>query len=325
MITNLTITNFKSITKVTLPCARVNILIGEPNTGKSNILESLGLFSFAYYSRKGYDARSFIRYQQTRNLFHNEVLDYPIAINADDLALSIQFTEDALQGLCQSGGQPLVTFSGNKNDLKIDSSPNPQPLASFKSYNFQRGVNLRLMDTSTLIPPLGDNLASLIISSAKLRSVAEQVLAPFQLHLFLRPLENVEIIRYEQDVVVALPYELLSDTLQRVIFYAAAILHSKDSVIILEEPDAHAFPYYTKYLAELVALDGGGNQFFISTHNPYFLLPIMEKTPVNELAVFITYTRHFETRVRQLRPDELAMSEELDIFGNLDHFIEDGV
>lgn len=41
MIGNLGIRNFKSIKDLDLDCRRVNLFIGEPNTGKSNILEVL--------------------------------------------------------------------------------------------------------------------------------------------------------------------------------------------------------------------------------------------------------------------------------------------
>ncbi len=45
MISNLTIRNFKSIKELSLSCRKLNIFIGEPNTGKSNILEALSLRS----------------------------------------------------------------------------------------------------------------------------------------------------------------------------------------------------------------------------------------------------------------------------------------
>ena len=35
----------------------------------------------------------------------------------------------------------------------------------------------------------------------------------------------------------------------------AAILSNKDSVLVFEKPESHAFPYYVKYLAEIIALD----------------------------------------------------------------------
>lgn len=49
MIKRLGIKNFKSLKDISLECKRVNIFIGEPNTGKSNILEALGLLSWCAY------------------------------------------------------------------------------------------------------------------------------------------------------------------------------------------------------------------------------------------------------------------------------------
>ena len=44
MYKNLEIKNFKSIKELKLNTKKVNLLIGKPNVGKSNILEALGLF-----------------------------------------------------------------------------------------------------------------------------------------------------------------------------------------------------------------------------------------------------------------------------------------
>lgn len=41
-ISRLTIQSFKSIKELNIPCRRVNLFIGPPNTGKSNLLEALG-------------------------------------------------------------------------------------------------------------------------------------------------------------------------------------------------------------------------------------------------------------------------------------------
>jgi predicted ATPase len=47
MITEFTVKNFKSIQELTLPLGRVNVLIGENGSGKSNVLEALGLMAAA--------------------------------------------------------------------------------------------------------------------------------------------------------------------------------------------------------------------------------------------------------------------------------------
>ena len=49
MTTRIEIKNFKSVKHVVLKnCKRINLLIGKPNVGKSNILEALSAFSLPY-------------------------------------------------------------------------------------------------------------------------------------------------------------------------------------------------------------------------------------------------------------------------------------
>ena len=56
-IHHIDIKNFKSIKDCEIPnCKRINLFIGRPNVGKSNIIEALSLFSIPYlkenYSKK---------------------------------------------------------------------------------------------------------------------------------------------------------------------------------------------------------------------------------------------------------------------------------
>ena len=78
----------------------------------------------------------------------------------------------------------------------------------------------------------------------------------------------------------------------------------------MEEPEAHAFPFYTKYSAELIALDDS-NLYFITTHNPYFLLTLIEKTPKKDLAVYNTYYDGYQTKAKKL--SEKKLQEVLDL------------
>jgi hypothetical protein len=102
-----------------------------------------------------------------------------------------------------------------------------------------------------------------------------------------------------------------------------AIVSNKDSVLAFEEPESHAFPYYTKYLAEVIALDTNNNQYFISTHNPYFLLPILEKSPKEDVAIFITYLEDYQTKVKPLSQKQLEEIMEIDVFSNIERFLEE--
>ena len=125
------------------------------------------------------------------------------------------------------------------------------------------------------------------------------------------------------DIVYTYPYKSISDTLQRIAFYIAAVESNRDSILLFEEPEANTFPYYTKYLAERIALDENNNQFFIATHNPYLLASMVEKTAVSDIAINIAFMRDYQTQLYQLTDDQLAEVLDFgsDVFYNLERFL----
>jgi predicted ATPase len=96
-------------------------------------------------------------------------------------------------------------------------------------------------------------------------------------------------------------------------------------VIAIEEPETHMFPFYVKCLAEKIAQGNKGNQYFVSTHNPYFLISLLEKAPKKDVNVFVTFTERNETRVRMLTDEqkEEILNMDVDVFFNLDKFWEE--
>ncbi|MGQ9806851.1 MAG: AAA family ATPase, partial [Chlorobiales bacterium] len=77
MINALTIENFKSIETLELKPKRINLFVGKPNAGKSNILEALSLFSIPQQA----DLRDFIRFAKLRHLFYNGDVKKPIKVS----------------------------------------------------------------------------------------------------------------------------------------------------------------------------------------------------------------------------------------------------
>ena len=153
----------------------------------------------------------------------------------------------------------------------------------------------------------------------------KQIFDTSGLRVVLKPQEKkIEVQKEIEDIIISHPYSLVSDTLQRIIFHLIAIETNKNSVIVFEEPESHAFPYYTKYLAERIALDKANNQYFIATHNPYLLLSILEKAHKDDVAIFITYFEDYQTKVRPLSEEELEeiMGLGIDLFFNIERFLE---
>jgi len=97
MIKTLEIKNFKSIKQLRLDCKRINIFVGEPNTGKCNILEALGLFSYGGYYSYG-NSKDFVRFERTSNLFYDENLHEEMEIKFDSIALRIIFKDGSFRG-----------------------------------------------------------------------------------------------------------------------------------------------------------------------------------------------------------------------------------
>jgi len=321
MIKTLEIKNFKSIKQLKLDCKRINILIGEPNTGKSNILESLGIFSYGGYHAYS-EFRNFVRFERISNLFYDESLDEQLRIQFDDKVFRLGFREGQFEGNIVEKESELIQFRGDYGNITVRRS-RPGALSAFKFYKFAIQKVFQRLESDFLLPTSGANLMSLILAHKELRSLANQLFSHFGLRLGLRPQESrIEVVKQLEDIIISYPYSLSSDTLQRIIFHLFAILSNKDSILVFEEPESHAFPYYTRYFAETIALDEKNNQYFISTHNPYFLLPILEKASKEDIAVFITYFEDYQTKVKLLSTEEMEEIMEIDVFSNLDRFLE---
>jgi AAA15 family ATPase/GTPase len=81
-IRKLRIKNFKSIKELDLDCKRINVFIGEPNTGKSNILEIIGLLSHVRYGNG--KLANFVRFESLLDLFYDRNIGDPITIQFDE-------------------------------------------------------------------------------------------------------------------------------------------------------------------------------------------------------------------------------------------------
>ena len=346
MITLLQISNFKSVKRLELECRRINLFIGEPNTGKSNILEALGLWSAMAYGKGPYgEARDFVRFERTLNLFYDEAVEEGVGVRCDDLLLTLHEEMGQFKGLLQRSYHSLfhpLDRSGRPVDIPSDlvltgDQRNILPTREYSAFDapeaeqvkFYRFRTMSTFDepaSNFLMPPSGANLLSLLVANRDLRSIVSESFRARGLRLGLRPQEGkLELIKsLEDDIIISYPYALASETLQRLTFHLAAILSNRNSVLVFEEPESHSFPYHTKFLAEQIALDENQNQYFIATHNPYFLLPVLEKSNEEDVAIHIVYYEDYEdyeTRTKRLPAEDLQDLAEIDVFTNLEKYL----
>lgn len=323
MIKKLSIQNFKSIKDLQLDCRRVNLFIGEPNVGKSNILEAISVQAI----QQTLSTEGLIRLSDFSNLFYENDPSNKIVVKTDEMWTEISYDKG------------VIDFSFFKDENFKRQWKSNFPLTSFGAqgvpwdfgihpYYFKVLKSHPLLNFEFLSSPHGDNLFLILQTNKVLRQLVGEFVQERGLKLNLKQANYaIEISKENGGFLTTYPYELISDTLQRIIFYMAALETNKDgSTLLFEEPESSVFPYYTKYLAERIAY-GNGQQFFMTTHNPYFLQSLIQKTPIDDLQINVVLMNEaLQTIVKPINGiEKIEQMIDLDssVFLNLDKLIDE--
>jgi len=262
----------------------------------------------------------FVRSPLTQYLFYDGLTDEPIQIAWKEPSpgtLTIRFENSRF--IVDINKQQICTldFQGNPR-----FGPGTQRLSWIRFYRYAPLRKFDRAEPGILIPPHGPNLFSVLYSSKALREWTGELFQPYGLAIVFKPHERtIELQKTQQGVVISYPLDACSDTLRRLLFYKAAMSRGQEGVLVFEEPEAHAFPYYTKYLGEQIASDPS-NQYFLATHNPYFLAAVLEKAPRQDVAVFATRYENHETMVTLLTDEQIQRLMEADPFLGLSTILE---
>ncbi|MDX2127768.1 MAG: AAA family ATPase [Chloroherpetonaceae bacterium] len=342
MIKSLKIENFKSIKSLEMKPKRINLLIGKPNVGKSNILEALSLFSIG----KSAISDGMIRLKILRQLFYDLDTKKPISVSLGEksdyekISIKTDFSKKETLLLKYDsyhktpygsgpedytlGENPVqeVNFFINQTSISYDFAFKHQ----VKRYHYNEDVSQTSTLNSVLLHPHGENLISVLESNRELRQTVGKFFKPYGLKLSLNvhvePPSITIVKELDEELFVPLPYLLIADTLKRIIFYLAAIKSNDFSTLLFEEPETHSYPPYIQQLALEIA-NSKNNQFFIATHSPYLFHSILEETPIEDVAVYLIDFQDAQTVTKALSNEEISEIQSLgtDIFFNLDKFL----
>lgn len=322
-IKSVSIKNFKSVKSVTLSdCRRINVLIGRPNVGKSNILEALALFDAPYMvNTSNKSLKNLVRIENTADLFHNGISSAPIEVSADDNYLSI--SRSANNGLsvdiAVQNEVSKYTFSPS---LTLSTKKEPALLPRVLAYFFPRQFIPESTNTGFLLPPSGANLMETVANLPSLKSSLAELFHGYGLKMmFDSGSQEIKAMRENGLDMFLVPFSSLADSLQRLIFYKAAIESNTNKVICFEEPEAHTFPPYISNVVNDI-ISSESNQFFITTHSPYVMSSLLESAG-GELAVFVVDIENNESVIRRLTDEQLqeAYDNGLDMFYNLEAYL----
>ncbi len=344
MIKNLYISNYKSIDQLYLNCSRINVLIGEPNSGKSNILEALDLsyLSWMMGSNEGYkkanhetiDIKSFFRVNKVADMFHFGKLNEPISITHPEFSIGT-FIETKYDKKDDKSFFEFHNSNGSFTYFDNDFIPK-EPLQFYSSpikpYRYKSNIKFHDIGNyiQRLMPPYGNNLAKVIYHNSDMQQLVKEFAEEHGFELNIdNANNNITLqLRINEGVVYSLPYEALADTYKRILFYSAAVRHSNGSIMTLDEPDAHAFPPYVSFLADEV-IKQNKIQFFIATHNPYLLNNFIENSPSGQISVFVVSFDKTKkaTVVKKLSDKDLSelLDYGVDIFFNLNRYSDGNV
>lgn len=320
MINTLNIQNFKSIKNLQLDCKRVNLFIGEPNVGKSNILEALSIQAI----QQTLTIEGLIRLNDLSNIFFENDLSNKIIVVSDECRTEISYEQGFILIRFSNGDKFNREFRSGFNELSFIGQGVPWDFG-IHPYFFKILKKFPDLNSDFLSIPNGSNLFFMLQTNKALRALVSDLIMDKGFKLTLRPGNyEIEISKEKDSILVSYPYSVMSDTLQRLIFFISAIeTNKRDSTLIFEEPESNVFPYYTKFLAEKIALDND-RQYFITTHNPIFLQSIIEKTPFSELSVNLVTMNGYLTEVKTIsfKGTEEILNLSSDVFLNFDRLLE---
>lgn len=331
LVRDIKIRHFKSLENVEIRgCRRYNLFVGRPNVGKSNILEALTLFDLPLMGVNKSLLGDWLRCEEVPSLFWNGDVSKAVEVEAYSndgsngsvpaYSLSLEYRgADALTLKVTEDGKSTVY---DVADLRLTKLPEQYP--AFKPYRYDRLRHSRGVSAPFLFPLSGENLMNTVQRSERLREELLQILSRYGLGLTFdtgtQELKFIKELGHGMSFIV--PFVSIADTIKRLIYYKAAVYSNIGSLLMLEEPEAHAFP---PYIVDMVysIIDSPQNQYFITTHSPYVVNEFLENKA--DVALFVIDYRDGRTVVRPLTEEEIQQVYEygIDMFFNNELFLED--
>lgn len=238
-----------------------------------------------------------------------------VAAGEDSFSLSYDDKGATVKLIGRMNDRPVIEIS-KLNIKSITNSPIEE--TKVKSYFFSTPFSFEDTPLRFLQLVSGCNLYNVLNALPDLKAEILEALPEYRLRLsFDNASKQVKFWKeLSGGEVFIVPFNSISDTLQRMIFYKSAIASNENSIITFEEPEANSYPPYIFRITTDI-LYSSSNQFFITTHSPYVVNDFLEQGRAN-LAIFLVDYQEGQTIVRRLKDSDLDEVYEngVDLFFN---------
>lgn len=321
-IKEIEIANFKSIKDLKIDgCKKINIFAGRPNAGKSNLLEALSLFDVFFNPQ---NLRNFVRYGKNSDLFFEGNVFQPFNVDVNDIFFNVIYENNALKmDLFENDGGAIASRTTYSSDFLGTNKIKYIPNFIIRKYTYKELENIKENRSGYLASPFGENIGQIISSNKDIRGFVNHFLSQNHLKLLIeRGTNELKIFKeYEDGTVFSLPYNMIADTLQRLIFYKTAIMSNEKSILLFEEPEAHCFEPYILEITNEIKYNKNENQFFIVTHSDFIIQEFLrDEESRNEVQIYLVNNEKRGTKVKKIdaEKNEDVYEYGMNIFFNFD-------
>jgi hypothetical protein len=265
--------------------------------------------------------KNLIRVENTADIFYDGLSANQIEVNVDGQSLNaMRSSGNGLAVTVTSNGESATYSFGSGLNLTTKKEPNGLP--NILAYFFPKQFSSESSNLGFLLPPGGSNLMETVAQMPGLKQELAELFHNYGLKMvFDSASRQIKAMKENGSDIFLVPFSSLADSLQRLIFYKAAIRSNSGKLICFEEPESHTFPpYISSVVNDIIASDD--NCFFITTHSPYILSSLLESAG-DDLAVFIVDMDDNATVAKRLTEAELqaAYDNGTDFFYNIEAYL----
>jgi AAA15 family ATPase/GTPase len=343
------IENFKSIENIEFETAKINVLIGKANSGKSNILEALQLYGTlstvsAVLSVRGvkielYNISSLLEQmlsairqeRKYRDFFPFGDTSRKINIEVDKEWAKIEFEKESL--VINSSSHIPIEENASLLDLreKYKSFATNFTLYSDRVFNPDRYDIWYSDPIPPFLLPSGENLSFVLGRYAQIvKLLNEKLESLFNLNFTYN--FSTRKVSISGGGIDMWP-KLVSDGAKRFIYFFTAVHSQKwfgieyktTPFVMLEEPEVRLHPEVISELVKSI-IETKECNFIISTHNPYLLSYFVDADiKKDELKIFGVYKKKEFTKIKEIELEKAAekLMGSYDMIENVYELIEE--